>query len=317
MPSAAFSELTLIAIEAAKNAGALLQQGFGSYFEIDSKPGMQNLVTEYDHISEKAIITTISEHFPDHAFLAEESGSTQKESSSVIWIIDPLDGTVNFAHNIPVFSVSIAACVDGKIVSGVVYHPMAQELFIAEKGKGAYLNTIPKMIQEPVLGCVKAPAVEFPQVGPYLKHKTHLRESQPRGFDAAQDRFLNHFRYKPIFVSKTSDFKNALMATGFPYDVDKDPLSCVEKFAKMQLKGVPVRRLGSAAIDLAYVAAGRWDAYWEVGLHPWDMAAGKLLVEEAGGMTSHWDGTPHEIFGYTTMLASNGQLHPAMIEHLK
>lgn len=263
MPSSAFSELTLIAVEAAKNAGALLQQGFGSYFEIESKPGMQNLVTEYDLISEKAIITIISDHFPDHAFLAEESGSIHKGSSPVTWIIDPLDGTVNFAHNIPLFSVSIAAFVDGAIVSGVIYHPMAQELFVAEKGKGAFLNT------------------------------------------------------KPISVSKTSDFKNALMATGFPYDVDKDPLNCVEKFAKMQLKGVPVRRLGSAAIDLAYVAAGRWDAYWEVGLHPWDMAAGKLLVEEAGGMTSHWDGTPHEVFGYSTMLASNGQLHPAMIEHLK
>ena len=166
------------------------------------------------------------------------------------WIIDPLDGTVNFAHNIPVFSVSIAACVDGVIVSGVVFHPMAQELFVAEKGKGAYLNA------------------------------------------------------KSISVSKTSDLKNALLATGFPYDVDKDPLNCVEKFAKMQLKGVPVRRLGSAAIDLAYVAAGRWDAYWEVGLHPWDMAAGKLLVEEAGGAISHWDGAPHEIFGYSTMLAA-------------
>lgn len=263
MPNSSFSELTLLAVEAAKNAGALLQQGFGSHFEIDSKPGMQNLVTEYDHISEKAVITTISERFPDHAFLAEESGTINKGSGSVTWIIDPLDGTVNFAHNIPVFSVSIAACVNGVIVSGVVYHPMAQELFVAEKGKGSYLNT------------------------------------------------------KPISVSKTSDLKKALLATGFPYDVDKDPLNCVEKFAKIQLRGVPVRRLGSAAIDLAYVAAGRCDAYWEVGLHPWDMAAGKLLVEEAGGTVSHWDGAPHEIFSYSTMLASNGQLHQAMIEFLK
>src|SRR5581483_698178 len=218
--------------------------------------------TEYDLISEKAIMATISEHFPEHAFLAEESGEIQKKNSSVTWIIDPLDGTLNFAHNIPVFSVSIAAFVEGSIVSGVVYHPMAQELFIAEKGKGAYLNT------------------------------------------------------KPIHVSKISKVKEALMATGFPYDVDKDPLNCVEKFAKMQLQGVPIRRLGSAAIDLAYVAAGRWDAYWEVGLHPWDLAAGKLLVEEAGGKTSHWDGTSHTIFG-STMLASNGLLHEDMIEHLK
>src|SRR5581483_7755150 len=208
MPNSSFSELTRVAVEAAKNAGALLQKGFGSYFEISTKPGVQNLVTEYDLISEKAIMATISEHFPEHAFLAEESGEIQKKNSSVTWIIDPLDGTLNFAHNIPVFSVSIAAFVEGSIVSGVVYHPMAQELFIAEKGKGAYLNT------------------------------------------------------KPIHVSKISKVKEALMATGFPYDVDKDPLNCVEKFAKMQLQGVPIRRLGSAAIDLAYVAAGRWDAYW-------------------------------------------------------
>lgn len=263
MTNLSFSELTLIAIEAAKKAGALLQQGFGSNFEINSKPGMQNLVTEYDHIAEKEIITTISKRFPDHAFLAEESGSTPKMDSAVMWIIDPLDGTVNFAHNIPVFSVSIAACVDGVIVSGVVYHPMAQELFVAEKGKGVYLNA------------------------------------------------------KPISVSKVNATANSLMATGFPYDVDKDPLNCIEKFAKMQLMGVPVRRLGSAAIDLAYVAAGRWDAYWEVGLHPWDMAAGKLLVEEAGGEISHWDGASHKIFGYNTVLASNGLLHQTMIEHLK
>lgn len=262
MPNSSFSELTRIAVEAAKNAGALLQQGFGSHFEISSKPGMQNLVTEYDLIAEKAIMATISEHFPEHSFLTEESAAIPKENASVTWVIDPLDGTVNFAHNIPIFSVSIAALVDGAIVSGVVYHPMAQEMFIAEKGKGAYLNT------------------------------------------------------KPIHVSKTSAVKDAIMATGFPYDVDKDPLNCIEKFAKMQLRGVPVRRLGSAAIDLAYVAAGRWDAYWEVGLHPWDLAAGKLLVEEAGGKTSHWDGAPHSIFGYTTMLASNGILHQAMIEHL-
>ena len=263
MPNSSFSELTLLAVEAAKNAGALLHQGFGSNFEIDSKPGMQNLVTEYDLIAEKAIITTLSERFPDHSFLTEESGSINKASGSVTWIIDPLDGTVNFAHNIPVFSVSIAACVGGAIVSGVVFHPMAQELFVAEKGKGSYLNT------------------------------------------------------KPISVSRTTDLSKALLSTGFPYDVDKDPLNCVEKFAKMQLKGVPVRRLGSAAIDLAYVAAGRWDAYWEVGLHPWDMAAGKLLVEEAGGVISHWDGAPHEVFSYSTMLASNTHLQATMLEFLK
>ncbi|MBS0604082.1 MAG: inositol monophosphatase [Verrucomicrobia bacterium] len=263
MPTASPSELTFVAIQSAMQAGALLRSGFGTDFKIDSKEGKQNLVTEYDKSSEACIISTILRHFPDHAILAEESGETQNGKSSVIWIIDPLDGTVNFAHGLPVFSVSIAAAIDGTVVSGVVYQPMTQELFTAEKGKGAYLNG------------------------------------------------------KQIFVSKVDSFESSLMSTGFPYNVDKDPLHCVEKFAQMQLKGVPIRRLGSAAIDMSYVAAGRCDAFWEVGLHPWDMAAGKLLVEEAGGKVSHWDGSPHKIFGYETMLATNGLLHKSMLEHLK
>ncbi len=262
MTNIVFSELSLFAIDIAKQAGSLLRTGFGSHFQITAKAGKQNLVTEYDHASEKMIVSAISHHFPDHGLLAEE-GTDKKANSSVTWIIDPLDGTVNFAHGIPVFSISIAAAMNGSIVSGVVYQPITQELFVAEKGKGAFLNE------------------------------------------------------KPIAVSPIADMASSLMATGFPYDVDKDPLQCVEKFATMQLKGVPIRRLGSAALDMSYVAAGRFDAFWEVGLHPWDMAAGKLLVEEAGGKVSHWDGSTHKIFGYTTMLASNGHLHPAMIEHLK
>ncbi len=262
MPSPSPSELTFVAIQAALKSGALLQKGFGSDFEITLKPGVQNLVTEYDNASEKSIISTIFEHFPDHAILAEESGDIQKGKSPVTWIIDPLDGTVNFARSVPVFSVSIAASIEGVVISGVVYQPMTKELFIAEKGKGAFLNG------------------------------------------------------RQIFVSKTSNFETALLSTGFPYNVDKDPQQCVEKFAKMQLKGVPIRRLGSAAIDMAYVAAGRFDAFWEVGLHPWDMAAGKLLIEEAGGRVSGWDGSAHPILGYNTMLATNGLLHTQMVEHL-
>jgi myo-inositol-1(or 4)-monophosphatase len=257
------SELTFVAIQASLSAGALLRQGFGTEFEIKAKQGMQNLVTEYDKAAEKSIISLIFQHFPGHAILAEESGDIHKGKSPVTWIIDPLDGTANFARNIPVFSVSIAAAIDRQIVSGVVYQPITQELFIAEKGKGAYLNG------------------------------------------------------KKISVSKTAQFEMAMMATGFPYDVDKNPLSCIDRFAMIQAKGVPIRRLGSAAIDLSYVATGRFDVFWEVGLHPWDMAAGKLLVEEAGGKISHWNGTPHKVFCYDTLLASNGLLHQKMIEHLK
>ena len=261
MPSA--SELNLVAIHAAMNAGALLRSGFGTHFEISSKPGKQNLVTEYDKAAENSIISAIFKHFPDHAILAEESGDTQKGNSPITWIIDPLDGTVNFAHGLPLFSVSIATAIHGKIVSGVVYQPITNELFTAEIGKGGLLNG------------------------------------------------------KQIFVSKIDRIENSLMSTGFPYNVDQDPLQCVEKFAQMQLKGVPLRRLGSAALDMAYVAAGRCDAFWEVGLHPWDMAAGKLLVEEAGGVVTHWDGTAHQVLGYETVLATNGLLHKALLDHLK
>lgn len=258
------SDLTFVAIQAALSAGDLLRRGFGTAFEIKSKPGNQNLVTEYDKASEKSIISTILHHFPDHSILAEESGAAHRgKSDGVTWIIDPLDGTVNFARNIPIFSVSIAAAIKEKVICGVVFQPMTQELFVAEIGKGAYLNG------------------------------------------------------KKLSVSKVTRFQQSMMSTGFPYNVDKNPLHCVDKFAQMQIKGVPIRRLGSAAIDLSYIAAGRYDAYWEVGLHPWDIAAGKILVEEAGGKVSHWDGAPHQIFGYGTMLATNKHLHNAMLEHLK
>lgn len=257
------SDFTFVAIQAALNAGALLRHGFNTEFKIESKQGMQNLVTEYDKLSENSIISNIFQHFPDHAILSEECGDINKGKSPITWIIDPLDGTVNFSRQIPVFSVSIGVALERQIVSGVVYQPMTQELFIAEKGKGSYLNG------------------------------------------------------KRISVSKTDQFEKALMATGFPYDVDKNPLSCIDRFARLQAKGIPIRRLGSAAIDLSYVSAGRFDAFWEVGLHPWDMAAGKLLVEEAGGKVSHWNGSTHEIFCYDTLLSSNGLLHQKMIEQLK
>jgi len=257
------SELTVVAVQAALKAGALLRSGFGTAFEISSKNGRHNLVTEYDKGSEQSIIETIHSRFPDHAILAEESGEAIKGNSPVLWIIDPLDGTVNFAHGVPVFSISIAVAIEKQIVCGLVLQPLTQELFIAERGRGAYLNG------------------------------------------------------KKLSVSKADRLDQALLSTGFPYNVDQDPLQCVEKFAKMQLKGVPIRRLGSAALDLSYVAAGRFDAFWEVGLHPWDMAAGKLLVEEAGGSVTHWDGSPHTIYGYQTILATNGWLHNPMLVHLK
>ncbi len=256
------SELTSLAILAAQRAGEILKRGFGTEFAIEFKEGKRNLVTAFDKASEEAIITAIAARFPSHAILAEESGSSRGHQSDVTWIIDPLDGTVNFAHHIPLFSISIGVAIGQEIVSGVILQPMTGELFVAEKSQGAYLNG------------------------------------------------------QKLSVTLNKGLEEALLATGFPYDVDQNPLHCIDRFATLQAQGIPIRRLGSAAIDLAYVAAGRFDAYWEVSLHPWDMAAGKLLVEEAGGQVSLWNGAAHPIFKRETILATNRHLHPSMVQFL-
>lgn len=250
------SHITLIAIEAALLAGDLLRQGFGTHFSISSKEGRHNLVTEYDHRSEKLIIDFLRKASPNSYFLAEESGATG-EKKGTFWIIDPLDGTVNFAHQIPIFAVSIAAVQEGKTVSGVVFQPMTHELFVAEIGKGAFLN------------------------GKRLK------------------------------VSDVRDIENAMLATGFPYDVAKNPSHCIEHFVDILKLGIPVRRMGSAAIDLAYTAAGRFEGFFEVELRSWDVAAGKLLVEEAGGQVTTWDKSPFDIHTSANLFASNGHIHDA------
>ena len=250
-----------LAARAALQAGGILRSGFGTSYEISSKAGRQNLVTAYDKLCEETIIGAILKTFPDHAFVAEESGATRK-GSSIVWIIDPLDGTVNFAHNIPVFSVSIAAAIDGDVVAGVIYQPMTQELFVAEKGQGAFLNGI------------------------------------------------------RLQVSTTSHLDDSFLATGFPYNVDENPLHCIDRFSAFTRKGIPIRRLGSAAIDLAYVAAGRFDAYWEVTLQPWDVAAGKLIVEEAGGKVTRYDGKSFDILKPGPIVATNSVLHATMVKEL-
>lgn len=250
-----FSDVTQIAIEAALQAGEILQQGFGTHFSVASKEGRHNLVTEYDHRSEKHILQFISSKVKDSEFLAEESGLTGKKTSGLLWIVDPLDGTVNFAHQIPFFSVSIGLEKEGEIFLGVVYQPIFKELFVAEKGKGAFLNG------------------------------------------------------KRLSVTKTSDLHHAIMATGFPYNLHQNPDASIEPFITMLRTGSPLRRLGSAALDLSYVAAGRFDLFFESSLAPWDVAAGKLLVEEAGGRLSQWDNHPFELKSDQSILASNGALH--------
>lgn len=252
-----------IAIEAAKTAGKLLKQHAGKAREIQLKEGeSKNLVTEIDKKSEQQIISILKTHFPHHEILAEESGHQTGRSSEYRWIIDPLDGTTNFTHGFPVFCVSIALEVRGNIVLGVIYDPNFDELFTAEKGKGAFLNG------------------------------------------------------KQMRVSHLASLKKSLLVTGFPYNITENPNFAVERFVKFLMNAQAVRRMGSAAIDLAYVAAGRYEGFWEVDLHPWDMAAGILLVTEAGGVVSTFTGDKFSIYG-KEILATNGLVHDEMISTLK
>jgi len=248
------SELTLIAIEAALSAGNVLRYGFGTHFQIRSKEGHHNLVTEYDTKAEKEIIDFIAKHAPNSEFLAEESGISGKKGP-LVWIIDPLDGTVNFAHQIPVFAVSIGVEQDGIMTAGVIYQPITQELFVTERGKGAYFNG------------------------------------------------------QKISVSKVKTLRQSILATGFPYNLAENPHHCIEHFMHILRAGIPIRRLGAAAMDFAYTASGRFEGFFEVSLSPWDCAAGKLLVEEAGGQVSEWEGKPFDIRSRRTVLATNGSIH--------
>ncbi len=257
-----FQDYTQKAIEVAKNAGKILLKGFGTTFSITNKEGKNNLVTEYDHRSEEYIIESLSKAFPNTTFLAEESGLSSNWNPEIpIWIVDPLDGTVNFAHNLPIFSVSIALSVEKEILTGVIYHPILDEMFIAEKGKGAYLN------------------------------ETKLK------------------------VSTCLNLDESFLVTGFPYNIDSNPGHCVDQFVQMLKRGIPVRRLGSAALDLAYVAAGRFDGFWEINLNPWDVAAGILLVQEAGGKVTQYNGDNYWITD-NNILATNGLIHDELSKTL-
>ncbi len=258
----AFSHLTLIAIEAALQAGDILRQGFGTPFAITQKEGKHNLVTEYDFLAEKSILSFLKHHVPNSDFLAEESGASGS-TSEILWIIDPLDGTVNFAHQIPIFSVSIALEKKGDLFCGVVYQPITHELFVAEKGKGAFLNG------------------------------------------------------KTLKVSSTSILSDSILATGFPYNIHENPFHCIDHFVDILRLGIPIRRMGSAAIDLAYTAAGRFEGFFEVGLSPWDCAAGILLLEEAGGKVSGWNQKPLHHRSKDPILGSNGKIHSALADVLQ
>ncbi|MFT4022396.1 MAG: inositol monophosphatase family protein [Flavihumibacter sp.] len=225
---------------------------------IANKEGINNPVTEADHAAEKAIIDTIRGQFPDHYLLTEESGELVSDSDTR-WIIDPIDGTVNFANGIPLCCVSVGVEKAGTMIMGAVYNPVINEFFFAEKGKGAFLND------------------------------------------------------KPIRVSEKTAVSNSCLVTGFPYtylDTPNGPLDCFGRFIRA---GIPVRRLGSAAIDLCWVAAGRFDGFYEHKLNAWDSAAGFLMVLEAGGQVTDFTGADYSPY-QPRLLATNGKIHTEMLQ---
>ena len=223
--------------------------------------GVNDLVTEADHAADAAIIATIRQNFPDHFILSEETGNVPSDSEFK-WIIDPIDGTINFAQGIPICCVSIGLEKNGTMIMGAVYAPFLNEMFVAERGEGATLNDV------------------------------------------------------PIAVSVQQNVINSCLVTGFPYtyiNMENGPLQVFERFIR---KGVPVRRLGSAAIDLCWVAAGRFDGFYEHKLNAWDSAAGFIIVEEAGGVVTDLKGDPYSPY-QPGIIASNGSIHSELLQWVK
>ncbi|MDQ3022727.1 MAG: inositol monophosphatase [Bacteroidota bacterium] len=246
-------------IKAALEGGKILKENFEGNFKISSKDVISNLVTEIDKKSEEKIFEIIKKDFPSHYILSEEAGAIVQDSEYK-WIIDPIDGTVNYAHSIPITCLSIAIEKNGEVIMGVVFNPMMNEFFFSEKGNGALLND------------------------------------------------------KKISVSQNKDFRRSLLVTGFPYDSSSykpDPVSVFKKFIMMD---VPIRRLGSAALDLCWTACGRFDGFWEYNLNAWDVAAGNLMLTEAGGIVTNFKGKKYSIYGKEILAANNSIIHKAMLE---
>lgn len=248
-------------LQAVHAAGEQMQHFNELGFKITNKEGINNLVTEADHAAEKVIIDIIKKDFPEHYILSEEAGEMMQDSHFK-WIIDPIDGTVNFAHGIPICCVSIGIEHEGKMIMGAVYNPFINELYFAERGKGATLNE------------------------------------------------------KPISVSKKNGVINACLVTGFPYTYLDEPNGPIQVFERFIRKGIPVRRLGSAAIDLCWVAAGRFDGFYEHKLQAWDSAAGFIIVEEAGGKVTNLKGEPFSPY-QPGIIASNGVMHDELLSWIE
>lgn len=246
-------------LKAATEAGKILKENFEGSFKISSKDVVSNLVTEIDKKSEDKIFEIIKKDFPGHYILSEEAGAIVQDSEYK-WLIDPIDGTVNYAHSIPLTCVSIALEKKGEVIMGVVFNPISNEFFFSEKGEGAFLND------------------------------------------------------EKIFVSKNEDIQKSLLVTGFPYNSSSyipDPVSVFKKFIMID---VPIRRLGSAALDLCWTACGRFDGFWEYNLNAWDVAAGYLILKEAGGMVTNFKGEKYSIYGKEILAVNNVSIHNSMLE---
>ena len=247
-----------IAVEAALKSGLFIKRSVGKINKVSYK-GIDNIVTDVDKKSEDIIIKKILSCFPDHSILSEERSPIYSHSIYK-WIIDPIDGTSNFAHSFPFFSVSIALEKEGEVVMGVVYDPMRDELFYAQKGSGAYLNN------------------------------------------------------RKIRVSKIKKLSKGFLATGFSYG-KKGKVRNLTNFKNFLLQSLAVRRAGSAALDLCYVGCGRFDGFWELDLHPWDSAAGMLIVTESEGRVTKFDGSPFSPYE-KEILATNNLIHNEMVRVL-
>jgi myo-inositol-1(or 4)-monophosphatase len=241
-----------------RQAGEILRQGFRQSFQVYHK-GAIDLVTDMDHRSEAFLIGEIRRRFPDDGIISEES-DVQPGRECCQWLIDPLDGTVNYAHSLPIYCVSLAYAQDGALRLGAVYNPALDECFSAELGCGARLNG------------------------------------------------------EPIHASDAESLEQSLLVTGFPYDIRTHPQNNLDLFARFSLSSQGVRRLGSAALDLCYVAAGSFDGFWEIRLNPWDLAAGALIAREAGAIVTRVDGDPNLLAPPHSILASAPKIHPQMLE---
>ena len=249
-----------VAVEAAQEAGRMLRENLAASREITYK-GEVDLVTNFDNRSQQMIFDRLAENFPDHDFVAEE-GLDREKGGEFRWIFDPLDGTTNYAHRFPFFSVSIALEFQGQIVCGVVYDPVREETFSGMKKSGAFLN------------------------GERIK------------------------------VSAIDELDKSLLATGFPYDLRESNENNIAHFNNFVTRAQAIRRCGSAALDLCYLACGRFDGFWELKLKPWDVAAASLIVQEAGGQLSDFNNREFSIYSQET-LGTNGLIHQQMLDVLR